>query len=171
MSRHQIRIKVMQACYACTTSEDSPEHVFSMLLADTFQEVADPKSSEYDADEAAFLKELFFGTLREQHRYVQLLREHVHNWDFDRVALVDRMLIMMGIHELLTFDQIPVKVTINEYIEIAKQYSTDKSNKFVNGVLDAIHHYLDQTQQIQKRGRGLMEHPVAYDRSSGSGSA
>ena len=78
------------------------------------------------------------------------------NWDSDRIADIDFILLKMAISELLYFDEIPVRVTINEYLEIAKDYSTPKSNIFINGVLDNISKDFDQKGRLNKAGRGLL---------------
>ncbi|MDA9685338.1 transcription antitermination factor NusB [Flavobacteriaceae bacterium] len=78
------------------------------------------------------------------------------NWDSDRIADIDFILLKMAISELLYFNEIPVRVTINEYLEIAKDYSTPKSNIFINGVLDKISKDFDQNGRLNKEGRGLL---------------
>jgi len=87
----------------------------------------------------------------------QIITEKLQRWEFSRVALIDRILIQMGIAELLYFPDIPPKASINELIEIAKDYSTEESGKFINGILHAIMTHLTETGKIQKAGRGLME--------------
>jgi N utilization substance protein B len=87
----------------------------------------------------------------------QIITEKLQRWEFSRVALIDRILIQMGIAELLYFPDIPPKASINELIEIAKDYSTEESGKFINGILHAIMTHLNETGKIQKSGRGLME--------------
>jgi N utilization substance protein B len=87
----------------------------------------------------------------------QIITEKLQRWEFSRVALIDRILIQMGIAELLYFPDIPPKASINELIEIAKDYSTEESGKFINGILHAIMTHLTETGKIQKSGRGLME--------------
>ena len=79
------------------------------------------------------------------------------NWDPDRIALMDRMLIKIAIAELIYFPEIPPKVTLNEYLEIAKEYSTPKSNQFINGVLDKLVKEYIQNNRMHKKGRGLLE--------------
>ena len=81
----------------------------------------------------------------------------LENWDAARVALLDMILIKMALGELLTFPQIPPKVTLNEYVELAKLYSTDKSKEFINGILDRLLHTLRDEGLIVKAGRGLIE--------------
>ena len=80
----------------------------------------------------------------------QLIDPKLVNWDADRVAIIDLILLHLGICELLYFPTIPVKVTINEYIDLAKEYSTLQSGQFVNGLLDNVHKELLQENKIQK---------------------
>jgi N utilization substance protein B len=87
----------------------------------------------------------------------ELIDKHAKNWEIERIALIDRMLMHMAISELLTCPDIPVKVTINEVIELAKRYSTDKSGTFINGILDAVVSDLTAQGRIEKTGRGLVE--------------
>ncbi len=79
------------------------------------------------------------------------------NWDADRVAILDMILIKMAITEFMVFPTVPTKVTLNEFVEIAKNYSTDKSKDFINGVLDRLMKQLEKDGKIKKEGRGLME--------------
>ena len=84
---------------------------------------------------------------------MELIEPKLNNWDKERVALIDLLLLRMGVCELLYFPTIPTKVTINEYIDIAKQYSTPQSGQFVNGVLDNILKDLVKEGKIQKEER------------------
>jgi N utilization substance protein B len=86
-----------------------------------------------------------------------LINPHLKNWDHDRVAVIDMILIKLAITEFLYFESIPTKVTINEYLEVAKMYSTPKSNEFINGLLDTILVLLKAEGKVQKSGRGLEE--------------
>ncbi len=79
------------------------------------------------------------------------------NWDADRVAIMDMILIKMALIELMTFSSIPTKVTLNEFVEIAKSYSTDKSKDFINGILDRLMKKLEKEGKINKEGRGLKD--------------
>ena len=88
---------------------------------------------------------------------MELIKPKLKNWDPDRIAALDMILLRMGICEFLYFETIPTKVTINEYIDLAKRYSTPKSGDFVNGVLDNILKDLKKKNLIQKSGRGLIE--------------
>ena len=85
------------------------------------------------------------------------VRKKATNWDFRRIAIIDRLLLRMAVCEFLFFDDIPPKVSIDEAIEIGKKYSTEKSGRFINGILDAILDDLKNTNYIHKKGRGLIE--------------
>jgi N utilization substance protein B len=86
----------------------------------------------------------------------EIIKSLAENWDFQRIAPIDKVLLRMGITEMLFFPEIPTKVTINEAIEIAKRYSTDKSGIFLNGVLDAALSKLKDEGRLKKSGRGLI---------------
>jgi len=108
-------------------------------------------------DDREFFIQLYQHTLENDEPYEQLIVEKVKNWDTERVAIVDKILLKMAISEMVSFPSIPVKVTINEYIELSKLYSTPKSRQFVNGVLDVIAIDLVNTGTIRKSGRGLID--------------
>ncbi len=84
------------------------------------------------------------------------IQKHAENWDFERIALIDRLLMRIGINEILHFEDIPPKVSINEVIEISKRYSTENSSKFINGILDAVYEDLKRGGHIHKTGRGII---------------
>ena len=86
-----------------------------------------------------------------------LIEAHSKNWDMERMAVLDRILIRLAIAELVSCSEIPIKVTINEVIELAKRYSTDNSGNFINGILDSITTVLKKDGKISKTGRGLKE--------------
>ncbi len=108
-----------------------------------------------EPDDRDFVNELFQYTLHHQEEFSTLIAPKLENWDLERIAILDMIIMKMALCELLYFPIIPVKVTINEYIEIAKQYSTPKSKDFVNGVLDKIMKELKESGAIKKSGRGL----------------
>jgi N utilization substance protein B len=81
----------------------------------------------------------------------------INNWDTDRIAIVDMILMKMAVTEMLDFPTIPTKVTLNEYVEVAKMYSTAKSKDFINGVLDKIMKNLEESGKIKKTGRGTLD--------------
>jgi transcription antitermination protein NusB len=107
-------------------------------------------------DDLEFTKKLFRKVILNQQEYTEYIKMFSKNWDFDRIAFMDILLLEMAICESIEFVNIPVKVTINEYIELSKYYSTQKSNLFINGVLDKVVNYLKKTNKINKQGRGLI---------------
>ncbi len=106
-------------------------------------------------EDSAFAEDLIKDVIKHNDRIEALLHPKYKNWDSDRIATSDTVILKMAVAEMLYCDSIPVKVTINEYIEIAKTYSTPKSNVFVNGVLDVLSKELLESKEIVKRGRGL----------------
>lgn len=104
-----------------------------------------------------FGKELLYKAIRNESELQEMIGEKLRNWKEDRVAVLDMMLLKLGICEFLYFESIPTKVTINEYVSLAKDYSTDKSKRFVNGILDRLMKDLDSKGLINKEGRGLQE--------------
>ena len=95
-------------------------------------------------------------TIKYAKEYQELISEKTKNWEADRIALIDNLLMRMAITELIHFPTIPVKVTINEYIELSKAFSTLKSSTFINGILDKILSDLTTQRRIKKEGRGLI---------------
>ena len=107
-------------------------------------------------DDRLFVLELFRKTVLHGQDYRDLIRKYSENWDFERLAAMDILIMEMAITEAVHFTSIPVKVTLNEYIEIAKYYSTEKSSLFINGILDKIFAELRADKKIVKTGRGLI---------------
>jgi N utilization substance protein B len=111
-----------------------------------------------DEDEdLKFMKDLFDLTIEHHKDFNELINSKTQNWDQDRIALVDILLMRMALCEILFFPYVPVKVSINEYLELAKLYSTPNSHGFINGVLDKIQMQLRSENKINKMGRGLNE--------------
>lgn len=108
-------------------------------------------------DEEQFCKDLFRKTLATGAETKEMIAACTPNWEADRIALMDLVLLKMAAAEAMTFESIPIKVTMNEYIELSKFYSTQKSATFVNGVLDNIIPQLAEQGKIRKVGRGLVE--------------
>ena len=108
-------------------------------------------------DDREFAFRLLRSTIVHYDEYHKLIEEYVDNWDIERVAQTDNLIMQMAINELIEFPSIPVKVTFDEYLELAKYYSTSKSSLFINGLLDKISADLTQKGKIIKTGRGLME--------------
>lgn len=147
IKRRQIREKVLQALYAYELSGESVDLILEHIVA--------PLKKEPEVFELA--KQLILKTIEVKGELDALIKGRVANWEFNRLAVIDRIILRMGICELLYFEDIPPKVSINEAIEIARRYSTEKSDKFVNGVLDSILADLKKGDRVKKTGRGLLE--------------
>ncbi|MBQ1957531.1 MAG: transcription antitermination factor NusB [Alistipes sp.] len=107
-------------------------------------------------DDLEYAKELFAKTALNFDKHQQLIEQYTRNWDVERIAYMDNLIMITAVTELLSFPSIPVKVTLDEYIEIAKYYSSPGSSNFINGVLDKIVATLNQEGKIKKSGRGLI---------------
>lgn len=123
---------------------------------DPFANKLTPISQDWDEDRK-FVEDLFVYTLKNDKDYQALIAERTKNWESERIALMDTILMKMAICEMMNFSSIPVKVTINEYLDLSKDYSTPKSNSFINGILDKILGDLKRSNSIKKIGRGLIE--------------
>jgi len=141
------------------------KEVLQALIAKTFKNFSseDPRKNKLAEitqnwnDDSDYVIALLGKTIRNTNEYQKLISDKTKNWESDRIALMDTLLMRMAICELVNFPSIPVKVTINEYIEISKVFSTLKSNTFINGILDKILSDLNQQGRIQKAGRGLRD--------------
>ncbi len=123
---------------------DEAEFVISMVIK-TIKSFSNDKGEKQelltefkDNDDKDFVSKLFRKTIVNEDTNRDLIKKHTKNWDFDRVAFMDVVIMQVAITELTEFDEIPARVTLNEYIEIAKFYSTNKSGTFINGILDKI---------------------------------
>lgn len=112
------------------------------------------KNWEMDKD---FFRDLYAHTVRNDAEYAELVSEKLQNWAIERITQVDRIVLKMAVAEMIHFPSIPVKASINEYIELAKNYSTARSKQFINGVLDALALDLTEKGKIKKSGRGLID--------------
>jgi N utilization substance protein B len=108
-------------------------------------------------DQEDFAADLFNRVKTENDFLQKLIEPHLENWEADRIAIIDMILMKLALAEILYFETIPIKVSMNEYIEVAKLYSTPKSKDFINGILDKTMKLLRHEGKIQKAGRGLME--------------
>ncbi|HVW97333.1 MAG TPA: transcription antitermination factor NusB [Mucilaginibacter sp.] len=139
--------------------------VLQALIAKTFKNFAydDPQQNKLAEvtgnweEDREFIVNLFEETIRYNEDYQLLITSKTQNWEPDRIAMMDTLLMKMAIAEFINFPSIPVKVTINEYLEISKEFSTPKSNSFINGILDKILADLKSQNKIKKIGRGLIE--------------
>ncbi len=145
----------MQALYAFELGGGDAEHIIETWLKPNLSE--DPAGLE-------FAVSLFLRTLDCAETADEIISSHTKNWDISRIALIDRLLLRMAICEMLAFEDIPPKVSINEAIEVAKRYSTSKSGKFINGILDAVLLDLQREGRLKKTGRGLIGMDSIRDR-------
>jgi len=113
-------------------------------------------TSNWEEDED-YIRRLFRLTLENEKVYESLIADKTENWEVDRIALMDTLLMKMALCEMMNFPSIPVKVSINEYIDISKEFSTPKSKTFINGILDKILIDIKGSGSLNKTGRGLLE--------------
>jgi N utilization substance protein B len=112
-----------------------------------------------DEEDRLFARDLFRRSATNHTELRQLIEEHSKNWDIERIAFVDILIMQLALAEFLYFPSIPTKVTLNEYIELSKYYSTEKSRNFINGILDKALRDLKQSGKVVKQGRGLIGEP------------
>lgn len=146
-SRRAARERVMQALYAYEQGGGSAEHIIKHIIRPGLED--DPASLR-------FSESLFLHSIDAEEEVDGIITQYAENWEFSRIALIDRLLLRMAICEMLSFPDIPPKVSINESIEIAKKYSTENSGKFINGILDAVLVVLYEEGKLRKSGRGLV---------------
>ena len=139
--------------YCCRTLECFAKGERWSLLPLYQSEMSGSKGMDSDR---AFVTNLLRGAFCNFQKYMDMIAESVPKWDKDRLFTIDIVLIICGLAEAQTFPEIPVKVTINEYVDISKYYSTPKSRSFVNGLLDTIIQKMMEKGEIVKAGRGLL---------------
>lgn len=133
------------------TNWDDDADMMDQLMLNFIQKPAGYNLQEMLSPEKwDFAKTLLTTTLDKKEYCAELIRPKLKNWDAERIAVLDMVLMRMGVCELLYFDTIPTKVTINEYIDLAKDYSTPQSGQFVNGILDNIHKEMLESGKIRK---------------------
>jgi len=115
-----------------------------------------PLSHNEDED-FEYFETLFSETMKREYELEMIISKRAKNWDASRMAMTDLVILKMALAEMMTFPSIPIKVTINEYIEISKNYSTPRSKQFVNGILDVLANELSSEGIIKKSGRGLID--------------
>jgi N utilization substance protein B len=107
-------------------------------------------------DDREFIEELFRRTLVNYDSYMKIIERFTRNWDIERIAFMDNQIMVTALSEMINFESIPVKVSLDEYIEIAKHYSSTGSGTFINGILDKCAEALQAEGVIVKSGRGLI---------------
>ncbi len=144
--RRLVREKALQALYAYEISKEPIDDIIENIVSDL----------KKHKESFEFAKQLILKVVESTKELDILIKQRVEHWEFNRLAVVDKIILRIGICEFLFFDDIPPKVSINEAIEIARAYSTEKSDKFVNGVLDSVLDDLKATGKLKKAGRGLV---------------
>ena len=141
---------------------DDLEFITSMIVKTLkkFKEEDGPKKPLMDLyknkEDRDYVVKLFRQTILHREEYVEYIKKNTRNWDLERIAFMDILIMQTAIAELVAFPSIPIKVSLNEYLEISKFYSTSKSNVFINGVLDKVVLQLKEEKKIVKTGRGLI---------------
>jgi len=139
--------------------QDDLDHVSSMILK-TLKSISEDQELEilplWKEDEYEFTQNLFRKAVLQKEENDAVLQTYSKNWEKERLATMDSLLMNLAMTEALEFSSIPIKVTLNEYIEISKFYSTPKSNSFINGILDRIFEDYKKDGKLIKRGRGLI---------------
>ncbi len=148
--RRIIREKVLQVLYAYEMNNDN----LQSQIDEVFSDVEDDNDKQFGLS-------LIYKVIPNRDKFDEMIKSKVSNWEMDRIAMIDKILIRMGICELLYFEDIPPKVSINEVIEISKKFSTAGSAKFINGVLDAILNDLKSSGELKKVGRGLVDETIS----------
>ncbi len=146
-SRRRGRELALHALYAIEMSQNPLEEVKQEVIGGENDGIAIK----------AFAEQLFISASTHKEELNDIIKRKAINWDFHRIAIIDKLILRIAICEFLFFEDIPPKVTIDEAIEIAKKYSTAKSGQFVNGILDSVLLELRSENRLLKRGRGLME--------------
>lgn len=158
-TRREARELVMKALYAHEQSGLDSDHLVHTLIKVNLED--DPATRE-------FAEHLFRSTLDTMDEADEIIEKHAKNWEIHRIAVIDRSLLRMATTELLKFEEIPPKVSVDEAIEIAKEYSTPRSGTFVNGVIDAILLDLHEQERLNKSGRGLIGMDAIRERANSS---
>ena len=144
--RRVAREKVLQVLYAYDMNKENRDELMNELFVCLI-----------DKSERDFAIQLVNKVIIHIEELDEKIKLRVDNWEMNRIALIDKLLLRMGICEILYFPEIPPKVSINESIEIAKDYSTAGSGKFINGILDAVLSDEKKKGKLNKTGRGLLE--------------
>lgn len=147
--RRILREKSLQVLYAYEMNGEGLQYLIDGILSD----IPGKKDRE-------FTEKIVNAVIANRNDLDNRIAERVNNWEMDRIALIDRLLLRIGIAEIFFFPDIPPKVSINEVIEIAKDYSTSNSGKFINGILDAILTELKNSGKLNKTGRGLIDQTI-----------
>ena len=144
IKREEERSLILQALYACEYNDD-PWEILLDRISTTNEIFVTP-----------FVKQIVSWGIEHKDEINKEITLKLRNWEYQRVAVIDRIVLRMALVELLYCEDIPPEVTMNEAIELGKKYSTEQSSRFINGILDAVYKKLKQEGRISKSGRGLV---------------
>ncbi len=147
-NRRAARESALKSIYAVDVGKNRTQDVTKNIIKAELKD---------DTISIKFAEKLLLTTVDYAQEYDEIIQAHIKNWKVERLATLDKLILRMAISEFLHFEDVPTKVTINEAIELAKNYSTRKSGNFVNGILDAVLTQFKQEGKINKKGRGLIE--------------
>lgn len=140
---------------------DDKHHIKS-IVADILKQVSQSGTADVEsginASDKQYAAQMVDRYIHHHDEMLEHIKKRLNNWDEERLAEIDLIILLMGVCEFMYQPEIPVKVTINEYLEIAKNYSTPKSSEFINGILDKVLRDLKEKNLVRKTGRGLVEH-------------
>jgi len=145
-ARRRGRELALLALYAVELSKNPIQQVIEQII----------RTEDEDDFIKSFAEQLLITAFDHKKELDEIIKRWSHNWEFDRIATIDKLILRMAISEFIYFEDIPPKVSIDEAIEISKKYSTENSGKFINGILDSVFGELRQENRIHKSGRGLM---------------
>lgn len=147
-NRRKARELALCAYYALEMSKNDIEQIIKDVIY---------SRNALNHDIITFACDLIRRALERQEEFDELIKAKALNWDFNRIAILDKLILRIAICEFLSFEDIPPKVSIDEAIEISKKYSTEKSGKFINGILDSVLYDLKKQERLVKSGRGLVD--------------
>lgn len=146
-SRRHARIIALQCLFANEFLKEDPHSVCEKVCSSLEEEIVE------------FAIKLIQKASDNEQQINELIKEHLRNWDYKRVSILDRVLIKIAVTEMLFFPDIPVEVSINEALEISKEFCNMKSRRFVNGMLDSIYKKLKKSNQLKKNISVKVNHP------------
>jgi N utilization substance protein B len=160
-------ILVSEELHSCLEEQsiywnDDVEFIISMILK-TIKRYRDDSGKDFalmpmyrSEEDKRFVKKLFRKAVEKDEEYKSLIGKYTKNWEVERIAFMDILIMQLCVTEVVEFNDIPTKVSFNEYLEISKYYSTPRSSHFINGILDKIINELKKDKIIVKKGRGLV---------------
>lgn len=170
LNRRKIRVVAMNMIYALMMNEINPKEYWINATQYAKTQTKEKEEDSYlmylekilelgkEHQNYILLYNLYHETVNHKEEIVAMISDFLENWEWDRISKIEQVLMILCVTEWLYFPEIPVKVSLNEYMEIAKIYANpDESHKFINGILDKILVYLQDNQKIHKIGKGILD--------------